>query len=153
MMARSAQEPEGLFARRLDHLMRTVYPEGRKPYSNAEVADAINAAAGEQVAGGTYIWQLRKGLKDNPTYKVVTGLSRLFGVSPAYFFDEAETERGAVPPEIAVALKDDRVRGIALGVSGLSGHSLAAVEQLISSVRALEAQPRGAERPKKPKSQ
>ncbi|MGH3165448.1 MAG: helix-turn-helix domain-containing protein [Trebonia sp.] len=150
-MARAAQEPEGLFARRLDLLMRTVHPAGRKPYSNAEVADALNTAAGEQVVGTTYIWQLRKGLKDNPTYKVVTGLARLFGVPPQYFFDDAETGRGAVPPEVAAALTDDRVRGITLGVSGLSEHSLAAVEQLIASVRALEDQPRGTARPKKKK--
>lgn len=151
MTAMPAKEPGGLLAQRLDHLMRTVHPAGRKPYSNAEVADAINAAAGEQVAGTTYIWQLRTGRKDNPTYRVVVGLARLFGVPPQYFFDEAETGRGAVPPEVAVALTDDRVRGIALGVSGLSGHSLAAVEQLIASVRALEDQPRGPGRPEKEK--
>jgi hypothetical protein len=78
----------------------------------------------------------------------VTGLARLFGVPPQYFFDEAETGRGAVPAEVAVALADDRVRDIALGASGLSEHSLAAVEQLIASVRALEDQPRPGARAK-----
>lgn len=138
--------PEGLFARRLDHLIRTVHPEDRKPYTPKEIAAAINAAAGEQVASGTYIWQLRKGEKDNPTYKLVVALSRFFGVSPAYFFDEAETARDAVPAEVALALKDGRVRGITLGVQGLSAHSLDAVEQLIATVRALEDQPAGSRR-------
>ncbi|HEX6506213.1 MAG TPA: hypothetical protein VF221_01150 [Chloroflexota bacterium] len=53
--------PDGLIARRLDHLFRTVHPEDRKPYTHAEVAEAINDAAGEHVTGATYMHQLRTG--------------------------------------------------------------------------------------------
>lgn len=133
--------PQGLIAQRLDHLFTTVHPEGRKPYTHAEVADAINAAAGERLASTTYIWQLRTGRSDNPTYKVLVGLSRFFGVSPAYFFDQADTARGDVPAEVAVALKSEDVREIAVDAAGLSGQSLEAVRQLIASARALEGQP------------
>ena len=77
--------PDGLLARRLDYLFRTAHPAVRKGYTPAEVAAALNEAAGERVTSGTYLWQLRTGRKDNPTYKVLTGLADFFGVSPAYF--------------------------------------------------------------------
>jgi hypothetical protein len=53
-----------------------------------------------------------------------TGLSRFFRVSPTYFFDEAETERDAIPAEVALALRDDAIRDIALRSAGLSERSL-----------------------------
>ncbi|MBO0804667.1 MAG: transcriptional regulator [Nocardiopsaceae bacterium] len=130
----------GLVAERLDYLFRTVVPEGGKPYTHAEVAGAINAAAGERLASTTYVWQLRTGHSDNPTYKVLVGLARFFGVSPAYFFDEADTARGEVPAEVAVALRSEGVREIATSAAGLSGQSLRAVRQLIASARELEGQ-------------
>jgi hypothetical protein len=45
-MARQTRQPVGLFALRLDRLFRTVHPKDRGHYTPAEVADAINAAAG-----------------------------------------------------------------------------------------------------------
>lgn len=147
-MAGDTRAPEGMLARRLDHLFKTVHPKDRKPYTHAEVANAINKAAGERLASTTYIWQLRTGRSDNPTYKLLVGLSRFFGVSPTYFFDEAETARDAVPAEVTLALKNDRVRDIALDAAGLSGHSLDAVRQLIASARALESQPKTSPRPR-----
>ena len=38
-----------LLADRLDYLFRTVHPKDRRPYTPAEVAEAINEAAGERV--------------------------------------------------------------------------------------------------------
>jgi hypothetical protein len=73
------------------------------------------------------VWQLRTGRRDNPAYKLLTGLSRFFGVSPTYFFDQAQTERGTIPPEAALALRDDAVRDIALRSAGLSQRSLKVV--------------------------
>jgi transcriptional regulator with XRE-family HTH domain len=132
---------KGLIASRLDHLFRTVHPKDRGPYTAAEIAAAINDAAGEHVIGATYIWQLRTGRRDNPTYKHLLALSRFFGVSPMYFFDEAEAERGAIPAEVTAALKDDEVREITLRAVGLSEHSLKAIRAMIDSARAMERIP------------
>ena len=132
---------KGLIASRLDHLFRTVHPKDHGPYTAAEVAAAINAAAGEHVIGATYIWQLKTGRRDNPTYKHLLALSRFFGVSPMYFFDEAEAERGAIPAEVTAALKDDEVREIALRAAGLSEHSLKAIRAMVDSARTMERIP------------
>jgi transcriptional regulator with XRE-family HTH domain len=101
------------------------------------------------VTSGTYVWQLKTGRRDNPTYKLLIGLSRFFGVSPTYFFDEAETERDAIPAEIMLALKDDAVRDIALGSAGLSQQSLKAIADMVTSARAGEtSRPRVQRKPR-----
>ena len=142
-MPDDAPHPDGLLAQRLDRLFRTVHPEDRKPFTPANVADAINAAAGERVTSGTYLWQLRTGRRDNPTYKVITGLSQFFGVPPTYFFDDGT----ALPTDVVTALADDAVRDIALRAAGLSDHSLAVIAQTVSMARERdEAQRRTANR-------
>ena len=44
---RAAEREVNFLTDRLDYLFETVHPKGRKPYSYQEVADGINAAAGE----------------------------------------------------------------------------------------------------------
>jgi len=110
-MAGKPHREKALLADRLDHLFRTVHPKDRGPYTPAEVAGAINKAAGEKVISSTYVWQLRTGRRDNPTQKHLSALAAFFGVSPMYFFDDTETSRDAIPPELITALKDGRGPG------------------------------------------
>ena len=58
-----------------------------------------------------------------------------------YFFDETETERGAIPAEVAVVLQDDAVRDLAVRAAGLSEHSLKAISDMVDSARSLQSQP------------
>jgi transcriptional regulator with XRE-family HTH domain len=132
---------QGFFAARLDHLFRTVHPGDRGPYTPADVAAAINAEAGERVISATYLWQLRTGRRDNPTYRHLVALARFFGVSPMFFFDDAELARGAVSPEVAAAVKDDDVREIALRAAGLSERSLRAIRDMVENARTVERMP------------
>lgn len=139
-----AKEPDAQRARladRLDRLFRTVHPKDRGPYTPAEVAEAVNQAAGQRVISSTYIWQLRTGRRDNPTQKHLSALAAFFEVSPMYFFAEAEADRGAVPPELVVALKDDDVRDMALRAAGLSERSRRAIRDMIENARAVEGLP------------
>jgi transcriptional regulator with XRE-family HTH domain len=137
----NAPHPDEFLATRIDLLLRSGRPGDPRPHTPAEVAEAINADAGDDVISGTYIWQLRTGRRDNPTYKHLIALSRFFGVSPTYFFDESETARGAVPADVAFALRDDAVRTLALRAAGLSEHSLKAINDMVTSARALESPP------------
>jgi hypothetical protein len=113
-----APHPDGLLARRLDHLFRTVHPADRKAFTPADVATAINEAAAE-----------------------------FFGVSPTYFFDDTAVERGAMPPEVVAALQDDTVRDIALRAAGLSEDSLKVIAETVGLARerdeARRRRPRG----------
>jgi transcriptional regulator with XRE-family HTH domain len=136
-----APNPDGLIARRLEHLFRAVHPADRGPYTPGDVAAAINAEAGEDVISGQYIWLLRTGRRDNPTYKHLIAISRFFGVSPMFFFEESESERGAIPAEVAAVLQDDAVRDLALRAAGLSERSLKAISDMVDSARTLQGEP------------
>lgn len=142
-MGENSRAPKGLLASRLEHLFQTTRGDDGQPLSAADVAAAINAAAGEHVIGATYVWQLKTGRRDNPTYKHLLALSRFFGVPPTYFFDEADLERGAIPPDVAAALRDDDVREIALRAAGLSERTLKALRSMIDSARAMEGVQQG----------
>ncbi|MGW3960118.1 XRE family transcriptional regulator [Amycolatopsis sp. NPDC005003] len=86
-----AERPGRDFADKLNHLFAvTKSPEGDE-ISNDFAADSITAA-GTKISG-TYIWQLRKRKRDNPTIKHVEGLGRFFGVPVNYFFDDDVTDR------------------------------------------------------------
>ncbi|NBH02893.1 helix-turn-helix domain-containing protein [Amycolatopsis sp. SID8362] len=87
-----AERPERRdFADKLNHLFAvTKSPDGDE-YSNDFVAESITAT-GTKISG-TYIWQLRKRKRDNPTIKHVEGLAKYFGVPFNYFFDDDVTGR------------------------------------------------------------
>jgi transcriptional regulator with XRE-family HTH domain len=140
-MPRQTRPPEGLFAQRLDHLFRTVHPKDRGSYTPAEVADAINAAAGERVVSGTYLWLLRTGQRDNPTMKHLIAIARFFAVPPTYFFPDDSLDENAVPAELTAALGDEKVREMALQAAGLSDRSLKAITDMINNARSVEGLP------------
>jgi len=140
-VAEESPSQGGLLADRLDYLFRTVHPKDRGPYTPAEVAEAINVTAGEHVISSTYVWQLRTGRRDNPTHKHLSALAAFFGVSPIYFFQQAEADRDAVPPELAAALNNDDVRDMALRAAGLSDRALRAIKDMIENARTVEGLP------------
>jgi transcriptional regulator with XRE-family HTH domain len=137
-MPADAPRPDGLLASRLDLLFRTVHPAGRGPYTPAEVATVINASEGAETISATYLWQLKTGRRDNPTYKHLIALARFFDVSPTFFFPDSETQRGEVPAEVKLALRDDSIRQIALRAAGLSERSLTVIADMVSNARTLE---------------
>jgi transcriptional regulator with XRE-family HTH domain len=127
-------------AQKLDSLFRTVHPAARGEYSFEEVARAIQARGGPTISA-TYLWQLRKGLRDNPTKKHLEALADFFGVSPAYFFDDEVTARIDAELALLATLRDASVRQLALRAAGLSPESLRTIAEMIERVRQLEGLP------------
>ncbi|MFI6151437.1 helix-turn-helix domain-containing protein [Kitasatospora sp. NPDC051170] len=127
-------------AERLDRLFRTVHPAGREEYTYEEVATAIREAG--TTISHTYVWQLRKGVRDNPTMRHLEGLAKFFGVPASYFLDEDTTAVDA-QLELLAALRDAPVRAIALRASGLSPSGLAAIQAMVEHARSLEGLPEG----------
>lgn len=76
---------------KLNHLFASVKPRGGQEYSNEHVASAITAKG--VTISQSYIWQLRKSKKDNPTLKHLQALADFFGVPVSYFFDDEVTDR------------------------------------------------------------
>lgn len=127
-------------AQKINHLFHTIHPTGRGEYSNEEVATAIRTTGGPTISA-TYLWQLRKGIRDNPTKKHLEALADFFGVSPAYFFDEEAAARIDAELKLLVALREGTVRRIALRAFGLSPESLEKIAQMVEWVREFERIP------------
>lgn len=127
-------------AAKVDHLFSTVRPREGDEYSFEEVAEGIRAKGGPTISA-TYLWQLRKGLRDNPTKRHLEALAGFFGVPPAYFFDDAEAARINAELALLSALRDTPVRQIALRANGLSPKSLEAIADMVDRVRQLEGLP------------
>ncbi|MFL6145653.1 MAG: XRE family transcriptional regulator [Labedaea sp.] len=79
-------------ADKLNYLFAHNTPRNGQEYSNEQVAAAITAR-GEVKISQSYIWQLRKSKKDNPTYKHLQALAGFFGVPVSYFFENEVTDR------------------------------------------------------------
>ncbi|WP_369184131.1 XRE family transcriptional regulator [Streptomyces sp. Y1] len=131
----------GSVASRLEHLFATVHPADRGPYTNPEVAQAINEKAGHQVLGATYLWQLRKGKRTDPTHSRLTAIADFFGVSPLYFYEEETAKRTDEQLRLASALRSASIRQMVLDMDGLSERSMAAIATMIQSARAMEGLP------------
>ena len=131
------RRPPPSLATKLDRLFQAIRPAGRSEYSYQEVADAIRGDGGPTISA-TYLWQLRKGIRDNPTRNHLAALARFFGVSPAYFFDDDAAEVVDAQLSLLAAMRDASVRSVALRAAGLSVESLAAVQVVIDHARRLE---------------
>lgn len=82
---------KGLFAQKLEHLFQTrLKPDGSE-YSEVEIEVAT-----AQAVTHSYIYRLRKGLSQNPSYEKIKALASFFKVSPGYFFDEKAEESNTV---------------------------------------------------------
>lgn len=131
-------------AAKIDHLFTVVRP-ARGEYTHEQVAKAIEDAGGPTISA-TYLWQLRKGLRDNPTKKHLEALSAFFGVPPSYFFDEEAAAAVDAELELLTALRDPKVRELASRAAGLSPETLDTLIDMTTRARQLEGLP-GTTRP------
>lgn len=131
------QQDRSTLADKLDRLFTTVRPAPGKEYSSAEVAAAIAEAGGPTISS-TYVWQLRKGTRDNPTKLHLEALAGFFGVSAAYFLDDEVAATLDAELELVAAIRDTSIRRIAQRSAGLSPDSLRTIADVIERVRVLE---------------
>jgi transcriptional regulator with XRE-family HTH domain len=129
------RQPKNL-AEKVDHLFATVHP-AKGEYTHEQVARAIEERGGPTISA-TYLWQLRKGLRDNPTMKHLEALSGFFGVPPSYFFDEETAATVDAELELLVALRNPAVRDLATAAARLSPASLSALTALADHLNQLE---------------
>jgi transcriptional regulator with XRE-family HTH domain len=132
----TSPDPRSL-ADKLDRLFTIVRPAAKGEYTHDQVAKAIEERGGPTISA-SYLWQLRKGLRDNPTKKHLEALAGFFGVPPSYFFDEDEAERIDAELDLLAALRDASVRQVALRASGLSAQTLRAITEMIDRARQLD---------------
>lgn len=119
-------------ADKLNHLFATIYPAGRGPYTNAEVEEGVRAAGGS--ISEQYLYLLRNGRRDNPTYKHLEALARFFDVPVQYFFDDTFADRYAAELRLLAALRDGQVRRLALRAATVSPEALNAIAAVLEQL-------------------
>ncbi|HEY7341359.1 MAG TPA: helix-turn-helix domain-containing protein [Ktedonobacterales bacterium] len=133
-MARSlAEKTEWLFQNVRD-------PADGQLYSNARIAAKIEECMPGFTVTATTIWNIRTGKSENPSWRLIEGLAKAFGVSPLYFSEDDESSAKQTQEELALlaALRDSSVRQLALRAHGMTSASLETVLELVERVRQLE---------------
>jgi transcriptional regulator with XRE-family HTH domain len=128
----------GTLAEKLDYLFRVMRPKGGGEYTYRDVAQHINDAGTGTTISSSYLWQLRRGEKTNPTIKHIEAIAKFFGVPPSYFLDDESTQEITAQLELLAAMRDSNVREIATRASDLSEPALKMIKNVIDQTRQLE---------------
>ncbi|UGY92297.1 hypothetical protein [Streptomyces gobiensis] len=131
----------GKFDQRLNELIQAMYPDERKRPGYARLAKEISDTTGGAISG-TYLWELATGKKRNVTLEQLDVLARFFGVPPEYFLNEEASERVRAHLALATALRDAKVRNLALRAEGLSQASLDALLTMVNEARKVQNLPK-----------
>ncbi|GHD65996.1 hypothetical protein GCM10010317_066620 [Streptomyces mirabilis] len=131
-------------ADKLNELFANVRPDVGHEYSNEQVAAAIRGTG--VTISQSYIWQLRKGVKNNPTLKHLEALAGFFGVPAAYFLDTETNNRVAeqlkllaeTQARLADSSPESDVKLMAMRAGHLSGERRKQVMDLLDVVYRLE---------------
>ncbi|MBN6034171.1 helix-turn-helix transcriptional regulator [Amycolatopsis sp. 195334CR] len=142
-------------AGKLNRLFAAVPRPDGKEYTNEQVAEAVRASKLVKTISQSYIWQLRNGVKDNPTFAHLRGLAAFFEVPVSYFVDDEVADRideklaalRAERERIAELASDSEARLIAMRAGELSPQGRRQVMDLLNVVHELELSKRGGEVP------
>lgn len=145
-MAKDPPRDLSTLAGKIRYLFETVHPPGRGPYSDVEVAAAIEAD-GVVTMSDSFLYSLRSGRRVNPSLSRLGALAKFFGVDPNFFFDDEVSQAVTEELEFVAALRDAGVMGLATRAAGLSEVSLEQLRQMVEHVRRLEGLPDAPQQP------
>lgn len=140
-----AEHEASTLADKINRLFETIRRQDGKEFSNEQVAAAISAG-GRTTISQSYIWQLRKATKTNPTLAHVQALATFFGVPVGYFTDDdVATEVAgklkaleAQQQRVSEAMGRGEVRLMAMRAGELSPEGLQQVAGLLDVIYRLE---------------
>ncbi|TKG61505.1 helix-turn-helix domain-containing protein [Prauserella endophytica] len=142
------------FAEKFSHLIATIHPADRGPYTDQEIAEQLHTSR-------QYVWQLRRGERGEPRQSIVHEITKFFGVPDTYFSDDdvAQTVDDEITALVnrrdASAAADDpregvEARRLAQRYLSLGPEGRAAVSSLIDSLDAYGKQSRSTRSRRKP---
>ncbi|MEU0497977.1 helix-turn-helix transcriptional regulator [Mycobacterium sp. NPDC006124] len=110
------------------------------PLSNAAAAEAITTKTGVSISAA-YLWQLRSGMKTNPTVTHLRAIAQFFGVAPSYLVDPGIDPEIDAQLNLLQAMRDAGVRDLAMRASGLTPQALNSLRAMVDHARQLEQLP------------
>ncbi len=121
----------------LNRLFETIpRPEGGGLYTNEVAAKALGDL-GVQVSA-QHLWLLRTGKRDNPSFRLLDGIARLFGVPLAYFSDPDVEARVSAELSTLAALHDSGVKALLTRAHGVSPQNMAHLGAILDQIRQME---------------
>jgi transcriptional regulator with XRE-family HTH domain len=136
-----AELPAQSFGDQLNHLVRIVHRREGPPYTNKELAEAVQARGVRCTP--QYIGQLRAN-KHAPSLEMARALAQVFGVPIDYFNDPGVARSTDEQLTYLAALQDAGVTRVALRAAGLSPSALKTLHEVIDRIRAEEGLPKDA---------
>ncbi|SDD96966.1 hypothetical protein SAMN05216174_12528 [Actinokineospora iranica] len=128
---------EGRLAEKINHLRDRLYPDKASRPGYAKLAAQIREQTGKPMSA-TYLWELASGRKRNLTQDTLVTLAEFFGVPAEYFLDDVVASRVDAQLDLAIALRNQKVRSIALRAEGLSDDTLDALLAMVTEARRIE---------------
>jgi transcriptional regulator with XRE-family HTH domain len=107
------------------------HPDGR-PYSAAEVADAIKKRHPNVQVSDAYLRSLRRGAKKNPDFTILAAIAEFFQVPPTFWLEE-KTKKTEAQILAARLANNHGVRTLATRAHGLNPDNLAAVLAVVDT--------------------
>ncbi|MDT5256264.1 MAG: hypothetical protein QOD10_1344 [Mycobacterium sp.] len=127
-------------AAKLNKLFEVMRKPTAPPLSNAAAAAAITAQTGVSISPA-YLWQLRNGMKTNPTVQHLCAIADFFGVPASYLIDRDNNSKIDAQLELLQAMRDSGVRDLAMRASGLTPETISSLAAMIDQARKLEQLP------------
>lgn len=122
------------FADRLNHLFAMARPRGEdREYTAKEVVHGM-VEAGFDISA-SHLSELRRGIKNNPSLRVMTGLAAFFAVPPAYLLGEPAVEHEvSAELELRRAMSDAQVHELATRAADLAPAQRTAMLRLLADI-------------------
>ncbi|WP_433549169.1 helix-turn-helix domain-containing protein [Streptomyces sp. CA-294286] len=125
------------FVERLNRLIDVYHPPHRGPYSDKELS-ALVSERGLGTLSHTHLKNLRTGKTRSPGMDVLEILSKLFGVSPEYWFDANVAAASVAELERLCLMRDAGIEKVLLRMAGLSDGGVEMVLGVVEEVRKFE---------------
>lgn len=122
-------------AQRIDALFRTARRQGHPgEYTYEQVATAIAKRGGPTISA-SYLYMLRRGIRDNPTKHHLEALADFFAMPVSYFFDTDEATTLTADPAALAAISRPELADLVVRAATLPPETLETVSQLLSQVK------------------
>jgi len=131
------REPASTLADKISKLFAASHRRGERPIKVEEVVETINSWGGVTISTA-YLYLLKSGKRDNPGKAHLEALARYFGVSPAYFFDDAIAREVDAQLTLLMAMREAGVAHLALRAAALSPAAREAIAGMVEHARRLE---------------
>ncbi|CQD02035.1 helix-turn-helix transcriptional regulator [Mycobacterium timonense] len=125
---------------KLNKLFQTMRKPSEPTLSNAAAAEAITRQTGVSISAA-YLWQLRQGIKNNPTVAHLRAIAEFFGVTPSYLIDPGIDPKIDEQLDLLAALRDAGIRDLALRANGLTPEAIDSLRAMVDHARQLERLP------------